>query len=228
MKSTLSRFSISSATWRPTSGFELIVAIDDLRRHAADLAAEHRRARARLASFMCLPMMPAGPLSVVTKPTLTLSAAPAGAANSSNAARAIRYFFMLPRIHPTEGGCFASLAMTMRPVGARARGCNSRRRSKPLGGPIQPASFTYSKSPGLLSMPVRGGAIHEANLPGSVHRPHQARDKGIVIGGGQELVAPPLPFRRAQQIAVGIGLDRGELADAAVERDMRQAACGSR
>jgi hypothetical protein len=30
------------------------------------------------------------------------------------------------------------------------------------------ASFTYSKSPGLLSMPTRGGAIQLANLPGSV------------------------------------------------------------
>src|SRR6185312_14933149 len=28
--------------------------------------------------------------------------------------------------------------------------------------------FTYSKSPGLLSMPTLGGEIHEANLPGSV------------------------------------------------------------
>src|ERR1700761_4091442 len=27
--------------------------------------------------------------------------------------------------------------------------------------------FTYSKSPGLLSMPRVGGAIHEANAPGS-------------------------------------------------------------
>ena len=33
---------------------------------------------------------------------------------------------------------------------------------------------------------------------------------------------PPLPFLLAQQIAVGIGMDGGELADAAVERDMRQ------
>src|SRR5262249_35866385 len=30
------------------------------------------------------------------------------------------------------------------------------------------AIFTYSKSPGLLSMPTRGGAIQLANLPGSV------------------------------------------------------------
>src|SRR3954451_12719498 len=28
--------------------------------------------------------------------------------------------------------------------------------------------FTYSKSPGLLSMPTLGGAIHEANLPASL------------------------------------------------------------
>src|SRR5436190_16319969 len=28
--------------------------------------------------------------------------------------------------------------------------------------------FTYSKSPGLLSMPTLGGAIHEANWPGSL------------------------------------------------------------
>src|SRR5882672_6664377 len=29
-------------------------------------------------------------------------------------------------------------------------------------------NFTYSKSPGLLSMPAGGGAIHEAKAPGSV------------------------------------------------------------
>src|SRR5438876_12425986 len=34
-------------------------------------------------------------------------------------------------------------------------------------GSHQAASFTYSKSPGLLSMPTRGGAIQLANLPGS-------------------------------------------------------------
>src|ERR1051325_11132976 len=28
-------------------------------------------------------------------------------------------------------------------------------------------SFTYSKSPGLLSMPALGGAIQEAHIPGS-------------------------------------------------------------
>src|SRR5437763_890489 len=31
-----------------------------------------------------------------------------------------------------------------------------------------PWNFTYSKSPGLLSMPAGGGAIHEAKAPGSV------------------------------------------------------------
>ena len=32
----------------------------------------------------------------------------------------------------------------------------------------QAAIFTYSKSPGLLSMPTLGGAIQPANLPGSL------------------------------------------------------------
>jgi hypothetical protein len=32
---------------------------------------------------------------------------------------------------------------------------------------IYAAIFTYSKPPGLLSMPIRGGAIQLANLPGS-------------------------------------------------------------
>jgi hypothetical protein len=36
-----------------------------------------------------------------------------------------------------------------------------------VGEDIYAASFTYSKSPGLLSMPTRGGAIHGANFPGS-------------------------------------------------------------
>src|SRR5690242_2280812 len=35
------------------------------------------------------------------------------------------------------------------------------------GGEEDHAIFTYSNSPGLLSMPTLGGAIHEANLPAS-------------------------------------------------------------
>src|SRR5215468_2555944 len=36
----------------------------------------------------------------------------------------------------------------------------------PKGGrDVHAAIFTYSKSPGLLSMPTLGGAIHDANLP---------------------------------------------------------------
>jgi hypothetical protein len=39
-----------------------------------------------------------------------------------------------------------------------------------FGQPPYAAIFTYSKSPGLLSMPMRGGAIQLANRPGSVTR----------------------------------------------------------
>jgi hypothetical protein len=39
--------------------------------------------------------------------------------------------------------------------------------SQPEPAACQAAIFTYSKSPGLLSMPTRGGAIQLANLPGS-------------------------------------------------------------
>ena len=42
------------------------------------------------------------------------------------------------------------------------------------------AIFTYSKSPGLLSMPTLGGAIQLANLPGSHLRLHQAFDEFAV------------------------------------------------
>ena len=71
-------------------------------------------------------------------------------------------------------------------------------------------------------MPVRGGAIHEANRPGSRDWPHQAGDKRIVVGRRQELVAAARPFLGGQDVALGVGLDRGEFADPAVERDMRQ------
>ena len=42
------------------------------------------------------------------------------------------------------------------------------------------AIFTYSKSPGLLSMPTFGGAIQPANLPGSGDRLHQRCDEVAV------------------------------------------------
>src|SRR5262249_17171171 len=61
-------------------------------------------------------------------------------------------------------------------AGRRPKSCKGRNRSNRLhvwadlkGLPRHhAASFTYSKSPGLLSMPMRGGAIHLPNLPGSM------------------------------------------------------------
>ena len=58
-------------------------------------------------------------------------------------------------------------------VSGRANGFGHARanssRACPAGKvPSYAASFTYSKSPGLLSMPTRGAAIQLANLPGSV------------------------------------------------------------
>ena len=62
---------------------------------------------------------------------------------------------------------------------SRVRGYNVKRTPHPpslCSGPLShkgrgeeshAAIFTYSKSPGLLSMPTLGGAIQFANLPGS-------------------------------------------------------------
>ncbi len=83
--------------------------------------------------------------------------------------------------------------------------------------------FTYSKSPGLLSMPMprRGDPAGEgAALP---HRLHQAGDERC----RRRSRAATRPPRAAHASAVSrlpsvIGVHGGELADAAVERDMRQ------
>src|SRR5947208_5941361 len=88
-----------------------------------------------LASFMCLPMMPAGPLKVVMKPILTLSAAPAGAANSSNAATAVRYFFMSPPYSPNGRRLLRFARNDNETCHCESPRCDPRRRSKPLGGP---------------------------------------------------------------------------------------------
>ena len=53
-------------------------------------------------------------------------------------------------------------------------------------------------------------------------RLHQAGDEDVVVGRGQEFVAAALPFAGRQQVPSGSACDRGELADAAVEGDMRQ------
>src|SRR5262245_3582884 len=53
-------------------------------------------------------------------------------------------------------------------------------------------------------------------------RLHQALDEVAVGIRRQEFVAPLLPVRIAQDLPIRIGLDRGELADVAVERNMRQ------
>ena len=49
-------------------------------------------------------------------------------------------------------------------------------------------SFTYSKSPGLLSMPTLGGAIQPAYLPGSIAGLHQRLDEIAIRLGGQPFV----------------------------------------
>src|SRR5438270_2115500 len=132
---------------------------------------------------MCLPITPAGPLSVVTKPILTLSAAPAGAADRSSAAAAAICLLMSPpyplRLR-SAGGQLHVLEIARLAIDAGARRRDPRCEAAGLGD-----------------------------------RPHQALDEQIVGGVRQELIAPPLPFLGAQQIAVGIGMNRGELADAA-------------
>ena len=48
-------------------------------------------------------------------------------------------------------------------------GAASRSRPSASAGLYARSTFTYSKSPGLLSIPTRGGAIQDANLPRSQH-----------------------------------------------------------
>ena len=82
--------------------------------------------------------------------------------------------------------------------------------------------FTYSKSPGLLSMPAFGGAIQDSNLPGSVCAAISEAMKSPSSGG--KMVAPHLgPLRVAEDAPLRIGMGGAELADRAVERDMGQA-----
>src|SRR5204863_2748347 len=189
MKSTLSRFINSSVTWRPTSGLNWSSA-KTISAGNPPILPPSIDSASSAESFMCLPMTPAGPLSVVTKPILTLSAAPAGAADRSSAAAAAICLLMSPpyplRLR-SAGGQLDILEIAGLAVDARAWRRDPRCEAAGLGD-----------------------------------RPHQALDEQIVGGGRQELVAAPLPLLLAQQLAVRIRVDRGELADAAVECDMRQ------
>ena len=65
------------------------------------------------------------------------------------------------------------------------------------------AIFTYSKSPGLLSMPTRGGAIQLANLPGSVTGCISAAMKSPSSFDGSHLLLRPVPRRLVDNRPLG-------------------------
>ena len=71
-------------------------------------------------------------------------------------------------------------------------------------------------------MPTRGGAIQEAKLSGLAHRLHQRGDEIAVRRRRQPLALVALPRGVIEQLAAGRRLDVAELADLAVEGDVRQ------
>ncbi len=71
-------------------------------------------------------------------------------------------------------------------------------------------------------MPTLGGAIQLRELGRLELRLHQALDEILVAVGRQEVAALLVPFGVAQHAAVDVGVDVGELADVAVEGDVRQ------
>jgi hypothetical protein len=95
MKSTWCFFSISSATCTPTSVFcwssPKITSVSSpptfLPRWSSAISTE---------SFMCLPIPPVGPDSVVMKPIFSFCCAMAGEATSAAAARSRNIFFTIP------------------------------------------------------------------------------------------------------------------------------------
>src|SRR6202050_2793775 len=71
-------------------------------------------------------------------------------------------------------------------------------------------------------MPFRGGAIPAAILPPSWTVCLRERTCVLSPGVGQPPPLAPLPFVGREQLPVWGGLDRGERADLAVERHVRQ------
>src|SRR5271166_4564486 len=55
-----------------------------------------------------------------------------------------------------------------------------------------------------------------------MHWAHQTLYEPVVIGRRQHRLLARFPLLARQRVAVGIGMDRGELADPPVERNMRQ------
>jgi len=82
--------------------------------------------------------------------------------------------------------------------------------------------FTYSKSPGLLSMPTFGGEIPVGVDACVGHRLHQRGDEVTVLCRRQPIDLALVPGGVIDQHALGRGVDILEFADLAVERDVRQ------
>src|SRR5437016_6674604 len=108
-------------------------------------------------SFRCLPLIPAGPLSVVTKPILTLSAARAGRASSSTAAAAARCFFIgfLRRVGE-ESTLFsrATPGALVAPAQSQAKKSRHRRLLRAQSRDILDKVFARVGGPGIEQRPV--------------------------------------------------------------------------
>src|SRR5436190_5190851 len=182
MKSTLSRFISSSVTCRPTSGLNWSSAKTISAGNPPILPPIIDNASSA-ESFMCLPMTPAGPLSVVTKPILTLSAARAGATRNSSAAAALRCFFMFtPQSAARDCSVPRLLAMTPLVVVAGAV------KQSPAGDGRRCASARQLHIFEIAGQAVDAGARRRdprGEAAGLGHRPHQAFDEQIVLGRWQ-------------------------------------------
>ena len=90
--------------------------------------------------------------------------------------------------------------------------------AKETGG----TACTYSKSPGLLSMPTLGGAIHGANFPISYCGVISEAMKSPSAAVGSQSGRHRRQVARIDQEAVGRRLDVAKFADLAMEGDVRQ------
>jgi len=78
--------------------------------------------------------------------------------------------------------------------------------------------FTYSKSPGLLSIPTLGRRNPGGEFADAGDRNHQGSDEIAVIDGRKPFALSLVPGRIVDQHAVRRGVNILELADLAMER----------
>ncbi len=178
---------------------------------------------------MSLPITAVGPLNVLTKPILTdLPWAMAGPAPSASTAPAWQSSplhvssppklrqWLLGRRHLTGSGTRASKACV---AAASLAPC---RQPCGEGSPSSPVDLHILEIARLVVDADLGRRDPGRELAALPAGRHQALDEVAVRLGGQPLVLLLRPLGVAQHPAVGRGLDVGELADLAVEGDVRQ------